>query len=283
MKIKPAFESNNIALYHADSLTFMKKLISENSEGLFDMIFADPPYFLSNNGISCRNGKMVSVNKGEWDTSMGPEMNHEFNLAWLHMCRDLLKPDGTIWVSGTHHVIHSVGYAMQYLGMKILNSITWEKPNPPPNLSCRYFTHSTETILWAAKSEKSKHCFNYQAMRKENGGKQMKTVWKMAAPKKSEKVCGKHPTQKPVNLLNRIILASTNTGDLVFDPFSGSSTTAVSAFRNNREFIGCEKESQYINLSKDRLSMELNQTSCLIDRHAKIRRRRTEDANRIAI
>lgn len=252
---KLAFQSDNTTLYQADSLTLMDGLIRDNPGGLFDMIFADPPYFLSNGGISCHAGKMVSVNKGGWDKSMGAESNHAFNFDWLRLCRDLLKPNGTIWVSGTHHVIHSVGYAMQCLGMKILNSITWEKPNPPPNLSCRYFTHSTETVLWASKTDKSKHCFNYQAMREQNGGKQMKTVWKMSTPNKAEKAFGKHPTQKPIELLDRIILASTNKGDVVFDPFSGSSTTGVSAIRNGRQFVGCEREPEYIDLSIARLSL----------------------------
>ena len=252
----PAFQSGNVALYHDDSLAFMTKLSKDCPEGMFDMVFADPPYFLSNGGISCHAGEMVSVNKGKWDESMGVKANHDFNLAWLVLCRSLLKPNGTIWVSGTHHVIHSVGFAMQSIGMKTLNSITWEKPNPPPNLSCRYFTHSTETVLWAAKSQKSKHCFNYQSMRQENGGKQMKTVWKMGAPGKAEKSCGKHPTQKPLELLNRIILSSTNEGDLVFDPFAGSGTTGVAALRCGRRFVGCEREQEYIDLSAARFSME---------------------------
>jgi site-specific DNA-methyltransferase (adenine-specific) len=217
------------------------------------MIFADPPYFLSNGGITCHAGKMVKVNKGQWDESKGPEMNHEFNTAWLSRCQRILKPDGTIWVSGTHHVIHSVGYAMQQLGMKILNDITWEKPNPPPNLSCRYFTHSTETIIWSAKTEKSKHCFNYDKMRQINKGKQMKTVWSFPAPNGEEKEFGKHPTQKPVALLERIILASTNEGDLIFDPFSGSSTTGIAAINTHRKFVGTELESEFINLSIARL------------------------------
>ena len=220
------------------------------------MIFADPPYFLSNGGISCHAGKMVSVNKGKWDTSNGIEKNHEFNINWLSRCRNLLNDNGTIWVSGTHHVIHSVGYAMQCLGMKILNEIAWEKPNPPPNLSCRYFTHSTETIIWAAKSDKSKHCFNYNDMREQNGGKQMKTVWRMTAPLKPEKTFGKHPTQKPVELLNRIILSSTVKGDAVFDPFTGSGTTGVAAIRNGRLFEGCESEREYIDLAISRISNE---------------------------
>jgi len=240
-------------LYHANCIEFMDMLISKYPEGKFDMIFADPPYFLSNGGITCHAGKMVKVDKGQWDKSNGPEVNHEFNMAWLSRCQRILKPDGTIWVSGTHHVIHSVGYAMQQLGMKILNDITWEKPNPPPNLSCRYFTHSTETIIWSAKTEKSKHCFNYDKMRQINKGKQMKTVWSFPAPNGEEKEFGKHPTQKPVALLERIILASTNEGDLIFDPFSGSSTTGIAAINTHRKFVGTELESEFINLSIARL------------------------------
>ena len=246
-------DERGIWLYQANCLEFMDELIEKYPDGKFDMIFADPPYFLSNGGISCHAGKMVKVDKGKWDKSRGPELNHEFNFSWLSRCQQLLNPHGTIWVSGTHHVIHSIGYAIQQLKMKILNDITWEKPNPPPNLSCRYFTHSTETIIWAAKNEKSKHAFNYKDMRKENGGKQMKTVWNIKPPTKQEKSFGKHPTQKPVALLERIILASTDQGDLVFDPFAGSSTTGVATIRNGRRFVGCELEKEYIALSKKRL------------------------------
>lgn len=241
-------------LYHANCIEFMDMLISRYPEGKFDMIFADPPYFLSNGGITCHAGKMVKVDKGQWDKSNGPELNHEFNLTWLSRCQRLLKLNGTMWVSGTHHVIYSVGYAMQQLGMKILNDVSWEKPNPPPNLSCRYFTHSTETIVWAAKSEDSRHCFNYKQMRELNDGKQMKTVWRIPAPNGEEKEHGKHPTQKPVALLERIILASTHQGDLILDPFSGSSTTGVAAIQTCRKFVGTELESEFINLSIARLT-----------------------------
>ena len=245
---------NGAWLYQANCLEFMDVLIKKYPDGKFNTIFADPPYFLSNGGISCHAGKMVKVDKGDWDKSKGAELNHEFNLEWLKRCQALLTPNGTIWVSGTQHVIFSVGYAMQQLGMKILNDIIWEKPNPPPNLSCRYFTHSTETLLWARKTEKSKHLYNYPQMRAENGGKQMKSVWRFTAPGRDEKVFGKHPTQKPIKLIERCILASTNPGDFVFDPFNGSATTGVAALRNNRKYVGIELESEYLDLSVKRLS-----------------------------
>jgi site-specific DNA-methyltransferase (adenine-specific) len=196
---------------------------------------------------------MVKVDKGDWDKSQGPELNHEFNLEWLKRCQRALKPNGSIWVSGTQHVIFSVGYAMQQLGMKILNDIIWEKPNPPPNLSCRYFTHSTETIIWAGKDAKTKHVFNYDLMRKQNQGKQMKSVWTMQAPRGDEKLLGKHPTQKPVALVERCILASTKVGDLVLDPFLGSGTTAVAAVKNGRQCIGIELSTDYLDLSVARV------------------------------
>ena len=248
-----------VQLHQANCLDFMDRLADQSPDGRFDMIFADPPYFLSNGGITCHAGKMVKVDKGAWDQSQGPELNHEFNRAWLSRCQRLLRPNGTIWVSGTHHVIHSVGFAMQQLGMKILNDIIWEKPNPPPNLSCRYFTHSGETIIWAAKNLRSKHAFNYELMKSRNFGKQMKSIWRMSAPGRDEKTYGKHPTQKPVTLLERIILSSTNRGDHVFDPFSGSSTTGVAAVNTGRKFMGCELEDEFIALSKKRLHAALNQ------------------------
>jgi site-specific DNA-methyltransferase (adenine-specific) len=199
---------------------------------------------------------MVKVNKGEWDRSRGVEMDHEFNKAWLAACYRLLKPTGTIWVSGTLHVYPSVGFAMQQLGYRILNDIVWEKPAPPPNLGCRTFTHSTEIILWATKAQKGKdrYTFNYEAMKAENGGKQMKSVWRLPTPSKDEKRHGKHPTQKPVALVARCLRASTNVGDVIFDPFAGSSTTGVAALALERHFIGCEMSDQYIDLSRSRLS-----------------------------
>ena len=249
----------SVLLFQADCLEFMDSMAAKFPTGCCDMIFADPPYFLSNGGITCHAGKMVAVDKGAWDKSRGADSNHEFNRAWLARCRKLLKPNGTIWVSGTHHVIYSVGFAMQQLGMKILNDITWEKPNPPPNLSCRYFTHSTETLIWAAKSEKSKHVFNYDFCRLMNAGKQMKSVWTLAAPKREEKLFGKHPTQKPVALVERCILAATHEGDLVFDPFNGSGTTGIACLRTKRHYLGAELDCKYAGTSAERFAAEISQ------------------------
>ena len=245
---QPYFESadKRFRLYRADCLDLMPRM----PEASFDLIFADPPYFLSNGGITCHAGKMVSVHKGKWDESKGAEADHEFTLAWLRQCRRLLKPNGSIWVSGTAHIIHSVGYAMQRLGFKLLNDITWVKPNPPPNLSCRYFTHATETIIWARRDKKGRHKFNYALMKRLNRGKQMKSVWELPAPAREEKAFGKHPTQKPLALLERILLASTDEGDLVLDPFSGSGTTGIAAARLRRAFGGIEKEHVSLDLAR---------------------------------
>ena len=247
-------ETDSAALVQGNSLEVLDALAEKFPDGCFDCIFADPPYFLSNGGITCHAGKMVKVDKGDWDKSQGPELNHEFNTEWLRRCQRVLKPNGTIWVSGTQHVIFSVGFAMQQLGMKILNDIAWEKPNPPPNLSCRYFTHSTETILWAAKNEKSKHVFNYKLMREHAGGKQMKSVWRLSAPTKAEKEFGKHPTQKPLALIERCLLASTQPGDLVLDPFSGGGTTVVASVRTGRRGMGIELDARHLELSARRLA-----------------------------
>ena len=240
-----------LALYQGDSLEILEGLELEDSVHL---IFADPPYFLSNGGITCQSGEMVSVNKGDWDRLDSIDAMHEFNRRWLALCRRLLRGNGTIAVSGTHHVIYSIGFAMQQLGFKILNVITWEKPNPPPNLSCRYFTHSTETVLWAAKNHKSKHTFNYDLMREVAGGKQMKSVWRMLPPQQREKAFGRHPTQKPIELIERIILAATKEGDVVCDPFLGSGTTALAALRTNRRCIGIEIDPTFIDLTIQRVN-----------------------------
>ncbi|MCC6748640.1 MAG: site-specific DNA-methyltransferase [Deltaproteobacteria bacterium] len=217
-----------------------------------DLIFADPPYFLSNGGITCQSGRMVSVDKGAWDASAGVEENHAFNLSWLAACRRVLKPNGTIFVSGTRHVIYSVGFAMQQLGFKMLNDISWYKVTPPPNLSCRYFVHSTETILWAARDERSRHYFAYEVMKAENGGKQMQSLWSVLPPLKAEKRHGKHPTQKPLTLLERILRAASVEGDVVLDPFAGSGTTGIASARLGRRYVGIELNPEYLELTLSR-------------------------------
>jgi site-specific DNA-methyltransferase (adenine-specific) len=252
--INPVWQSSDglSHLYHCDSLNLMEE-IPDNS---VDCIWTDPPYNLSNDGITCVSGKMVKVNKGEWDRSKGVELDHEFNKTWLSSCYRILKPTGSIWVTGTMHSYPSVGFAMQQVGFRILNDIIWEKPAPPPNLGCRCFTHSTELILWATKARKGKdhYIFNYQEMKTENNNKQMKNVWKMTTPNKEEKLHGKHPTQKPLSLISRCLRASTNPGDLVFDPFCGSSTTGVSAISLGRKYIGSDTDLKYIELSIKRLN-----------------------------
>lgn len=249
MSIKPYYRSENkdFTLAQGNSLELLKHI-----DFKFNMIFADPPYFLSNGGISVQSGKMVSVNKGNWDKSQGFEKDNDFNRQWLSLCREHLTDDGTIWVSGTFHNIFSVAQQMTEIGYKILNCITWQKSNPPPNLSCRYFTHSTEFILWARKSQKSKHYFNYKLMKEINGGTQMRDVWTLPAIAKWEKSCGKHPTQKPLPLLARIILASTKENDWILDPFAGSSTTGIAASLLGRRFLGIDQETGFLELSKAR-------------------------------
>lgn len=218
----------------------------------FDMIFADPPYFLSNDGISVQAGKIVSVNKGEWDRGGTLEHINDFNKHWIALCREKLKDNGTIWISGTYHNIFSVANSLSELGFKILNVVTWAKTNPPPNISCRYFTYSTEFIIWARKSVKKPHHFNYELMKHLNDDKQMTDVWRLPAIAPWEKSCGKHPTQKPLALLVRIILASTDRNAWILDPFAGSSTTGIAANLLGRRFLGIEKEYEFVEMSKRR-------------------------------
>ena len=238
-----------VELYQGDCIEIMEALAPES----FDVIFADPPYFLSNGGTTCKSGTRVSVDKGKWDRSRGIEENHAFNRSWLEAARRLLKPNGTIWISGTSHVIFSVGFALQQLDFKLLNQVTWQKPNPPPNLSCRYLTHSTETLLWAAKDRKSKHHFAYQDMRTRNGEKQMKDVWQFCAPPKREKVHGKHPTQKPFGLLDQVLACSCPEGVQLLDPFNGSGSTGLAAHHRGLDYVGIDLDDTYLELTKQRI------------------------------
>lgn len=252
-EIKVYYDQNRFKLFKGDCIEVLSNIL-ENS---IDLIFADPPYNLSNDGFTCHAGRRVSVNKGKWDKSRGIEKDFEFHKQWLSACKRVLKPDGTIWVSGTYHSIYACGFAMQLLGYHILNDICWFKPNASPNLSCRFFTASHESIIWVRKNKKGKHTFNYEMMK--NGlwnedilkkpGTQMRSVWAIGTPKPFEKIFGKHPTQKPESLLKRIIIASSNKGDLVLDPFSGSGTTGLIAYLYGRNYIGIETEQEYLDLS----------------------------------
>jgi site-specific DNA-methyltransferase (adenine-specific) len=257
-KIKPYYCSENAIIFNQDCL----EVLSRISKDSVNMIFADPPYMLSNNGFTCQNGRMVNVNKGKWDKSKGFEEDTKFHEEWIAACRKALKPEGTIWISGTYHSIYQCGYLLQKNGFHILNDIAWFKPNAAPNLSCRFFTASHETILWARKDKKAKHTFNYKEMKngffpedkmkKENT--QMRSVWSIPTPKNEEKKFGRHSTQKPLDLLVRIIKASTNSGDIILDPFNGSGTTgAAAALAGDRYYIGVEIDKNFCELTVKRL------------------------------
>lgn len=256
IKTKPYFMDSSFVLYKEDCL----KLLEQLPENSVDMIFADPPYNLSNGGFTVHAGRRVSVNKGKWDESKGVDDDFAFHHAWIEACKRVLKPEGTLWISGTYHSIYQCGYALQLMNFKILNEISWFKPNASPNLSGRMFTASHETLIWARKDPKAKHAFNYKLTREGEWpedkmkvpGKQMRSVWSVNTPKPREKVHGKHPTQKPFDLLKRIVLASTNEGDVIVDPFTGSSTTGIAAVVNKRKFIGIDTENQYLDVSVKR-------------------------------
>jgi site-specific DNA-methyltransferase (adenine-specific) len=251
------FHHKNFTLVLGDSL---RAMTNPKLAGACDMVFADPPYNLSNDGITCQNGRMVSVNKGAWDKSRGASGDFDFHHTWLNLARDCLRDTGSLWVSGTYHSIYQCGYALQLLDYHILNDIAWFKPNASPNLSCRYFTASHETLIWARKNKKAKHHFDYPAMKDgkwpgdfiKKDGLQMRSVWAIHPPKKEEKIYGKHPTQKPLELLRRVVLASTRAGDKILDPFCGSGTTGIAAAALERKFIGIDREEKYLEVAAKR-------------------------------
>lgn len=261
------YPDGSVVLYHGDCREVLPRLAAAGLRPA--LLFADPPYHLSNGGSTCRSGRRTRVDKGGWDRSGGAADDHAFILAWLSACLASLETGGSIWVSGTHHAIFSIGYGLQELGAKILNTIVWEKPAPPPHLACRYYTHSHELILWARRSEKERHTFHYAFEKEANGGRQQKDVWRprsdegdpesmpnhwrIAAPGKAEKALGRHPTQKPIELLDRIVRCSSNPGDLVLDPFCGSGTTGLAALGLGRRFIGIDESQDYLALARDRI------------------------------
>jgi site-specific DNA-methyltransferase (adenine-specific) len=255
------FSDNNFTLLKGDTFKLLKHLESKT----IDFIFADPPYFLSSGGISVQSGRMVSVNKGHWDTSKSIEEKLQFHRNWISLSRIVLKDNATVMISATLHSVYAIGVALEMEGFSIINNIIWRKTNPAPNLSGRAFTHSTETVIWARKqltpNKKGKHYFDYKLMKSMNGGKQMKDVWEFdegpiffesGTTPKREKTYGKHPTQKPIALLERLILAATKEGDLVLDPFNGSGTTGIVAHKLNRQYIGIDKVLDYLKLTKNR-------------------------------
>jgi len=252
---------NKIKLYNLDTFSFLPHI----PDNCVDLIFADPPYFLSSGGITCSSGKRVCVDKGGWDKSRNIESIHDFNVKWLLESKRILKVNGTIWVCGTFHNIFSVGFALQELGFKILNNIVWEKQDPPPNLTQKYFTHASEHLIWASKTKHSKHTFNYDILKTISNGEPMKSVWrdiwKMPSADNSEKVFGKHPTQKPEEVIKRAIIASSNTDDLVFDPFCGSGTTGVVCKKLYRKFVGIDNNIEYLNIAKKRLASTNNRNN----------------------
>lgn len=248
--MKAYYTHKGVRIFNGDAIEILNAMPEES----IDLIFADPPYNLSNGGFTCHAGKRVSVNKGNWDKSKGIEEDFQFHYNWIEACRRVLKPSGSIWISGTYHSIYACGFALQKQGWHLINDICWFKPNAAPNLACRMFTASHETLLWARKDKSEKHYFNYKLVKDRNWGddflkkpnKQMRSVWAITTPKNGEKKYGKHPTQKPEALLERIILATSKEGDIVLDPFCGSATTGVVALRNNRKFVGIDLEQKYL-------------------------------------
>lgn len=264
--MKAYYSKKNIKLYNEDVIEALNALPDE----CVDLIFADPPYNLSNGGFTCHAGKRVSVNKGKWDKSRGIKEDFNFHYKWIDACRRVLKPNGSLWISGTYHSIYICGFALQKQSWHLINDICWFKPNAAPNLSCRMFTASHETLLWVRKDKKAKHCFNYDLVKNrewntdfiKKPNKQMRSVWSITTPKKSEKKYGKHPTQKPEALLERIVLPCSQENDIVLDPFCGSATTGVVALNNKRKFVGIDAESEYLDkIAIPRIKDVFNQNS----------------------
>ena len=264
MRMEAIFAGKGVRLFNGDVVETLNSLPEES----FDLIFADPPYNLSNDGFTCHAGKRVSVNKGKWDVSKGVEEDFSFHFHWLDACKRVLKPNGSLWVSGTYHSIYACGFALQKQGWHLINDICWFKPNAAPNLACRMFAASHETLLWVRKNKQAKHYFNYELAKTrqwdgdfiKKPNKQMRSVWAIPTPKNAEKKRGKHPTQKPVALLERIILACSKEGDLILDPFSGSATTGVSALAHKRKFVGIDAEKAYLdNIAIPRIMDVLDQ------------------------
>lgn len=257
--VNPFYDSptSDFKLYKGDNVDILSKLPDLH----VDMIFADPPYFLSGGGISCHNGKTVCVDKADWDKPLTIAEMDAFNFRWLNEVHKHMLDDGTIWISSSNHNFHSVYRQLLIVGFKFLNNVAWVKPNASPNVGRRQFKHSIEHLIWAAKSDKSKYYFDYNLMKQLNGGVQDTDVWRLATTAPYEKKCGNdHPTQKPLKVLTKLIQASSKPNALILDPFNGSGTTGIAANLLGRNYVGIDQECKYLELSKKRRE-EINDSS----------------------
>ena len=243
-------------ILNKDCLTGLAELPS----GSVDLVFADPPYNLQLTGELTRPDQSVvdGVNNS-WDQFDSFKAYDHFSEAWLKECHRVLKPNGAIWVIGSYHNIFRLGKTLQDLGFWILNDVIWRKTNPMPNFRGRRFTNAHETLIWAAKSPKSKYQFNYDSMKMLNEDLQMRSDWTLPICNGQERLKDKagkkiHPTQKPENLLSRVILATTKPNDVILDPFFGTGTTGAVAKRLGRHYIGIEQDTTYAENAKKRVS-----------------------------
>jgi len=246
------------AILNGDCVEELKK-IPENS---IDLIFADPPYNMQlKNALYRPNNTKVDGVDDEWDKFSSFSEYDDFCISWLKECKRILKDTGSIWVIGSYHNIFRVGNIMLNLGFWILNDVTWYKTNPMPNFLGTRFTNATETLLWCSKGERyKKYTFNHKMMKKYNGDKQMTSVWQIGLCIGEERLKGEdgkkaHSTQKPEELLKRVILSTTKKGDIVLDPFFGTGTTGAVAKKLGRNFIGIEKEIEYIDIAEKRINL----------------------------
>lgn len=240
---QPYHISNDFSLYNDDSLSLIEQL-EDNS---IDMVFADPPYFLSSGRRMDIAGRNVHFEKGSWDRCRSTVEIDDFNEKWIKAVRQKMKTDATIWISGTFHNIFSVERILVENGFRIINIVSWQKSNPREIVDGQHLTFSTEILVWARKSQHGRHCYNHDLMVQINGGKPLTDVWKIPTPGSWERTCGKHPTQKPLRLLYRIILAASKEGDTILDPFAGSCTTGIAANLLGRNFIGIDMSKEYLN------------------------------------
>lgn len=255
-----SLDSNSVSLHHGDFF----KVVNQIPDESVDLVFADPPYFLSNGGFTVKSGKQASVNKGAWDSSQSREHAASFHQRWIGEVRRVMTKDASIVISGTHHSIFQCGIELESSGYKLLNDIIWFKPNGAPNLSRRRLGASHETLLWATVSESSRFIFNYETLKTgdfpgdkiKREGRQMRSVWWIPTTPMKEKQFGRHPTQKPLALMTRVVEAFSAPNSTVLDPFMGSGTTGLACQKLGRRFIGIEENLDYVLLAKRRMGLK---------------------------